>query len=381
MTTRTTTTTTDRSSAGAPPSSPPAGTALPSPSAAVTDDTVTDAATGTGTESPPATAPAVPDKTEPAETAPAGTDTAETAPAGTDRAGTAPAETEAAGTGTLEADAGDEATSGGRRFRRAPRARRRGLAPGKRLPASRLIGPALFLALWAVASAAGQLDPGAIPAPWTVLRTTGHLWTDGTLPTDVLTSLERAGYGFAFGLTAGVLLALASGLSRVGEALIDGTVQLNRAIPTLGLIPLFILWLGIGETFKIAIIAIVVYIPIYLNLHSALSGIDHRFVELAEVQGLSRLRFVREIVIPGALPGFFVGLRLGVTGSWLSLVVLEQINATSGLGYMMFQAQNYGRTDIILVGLLIYGIFGLVSDSAVRLIERKVLSWRRTLSS
>ncbi|MFF4499873.1 ABC transporter permease [Streptomyces sp. NPDC001401] len=261
------------------------------------------------------------------------------------------------------------------------RARRRGLSPGKRLPASRLIGPALVLGLWAVASAAGQLDPGAIPAPWTVLETAGHLWTAGTLPTDILTSLERAAYGFAIGLTGGVVLALASGLSRVGEALIDGTVNLNRAIPTLGLIPLFILWLGIGESFKIAIIAIVVYIPIYLNTHAALSGIDSRFVELAEVQGLSRWAFIRQIVIPGALPGFFVGLRLGVTGSWLGLVVLEQINATSGLGYMMFQAQNYGQSDVILVGLLVYGVFGLVSDSAVRLIERRVLSWRRTLSS
>ncbi|MFB0617469.1 ABC transporter permease [Streptomyces sp. AGS-58] len=259
--------------------------------------------------------------------------------------------------------------------------RRRRLSPGRRLPAARLAGPLVVLALWAGASAAGQLDPGAIPAPWTVLRTGAHLWTDGTLPTDVLTSLERAAYGFAIGLTAGVLLALASGLSRTGEALIDGTVQLNRAIPTLGLIPLFILWLGIGETFKIAIIAIVVYVPIYLNTHAALSGIDSRFVELAEVQGLSRLAFVRQVVVPGALPGFFVGLRLGVTGSWLGLVVLEQINATSGLGYLMFQAQNYGQTDVILVGLLIYGVFGLVSDSVVRLIERRVLSWRRTLSN
>ncbi|WP_191870855.1 ABC transporter permease [Streptomyces filipinensis] len=259
--------------------------------------------------------------------------------------------------------------------------RRRRLSPGRRLPAARLIGPLAFLALWAAASAAGSLDPAAIPAPWTVLRTGGHLWTDGTLSTDVLTSLKRAGYGFAIGLTAGVLLALASGLSRTGEALIDGTVQLNRAVPTLGLIPLFILWLGIGETFKVAIIAIVVYVPIYLNTHAALSGIDSRYVELAEVQGLSRLAFVRQVVIPGALPGFFVGLRLGVTGSWLGLVVLEQINATSGLGYLMFQAQNYGQTDVILVGLLIYGVFGLVSDSVVRLIERRVLSWRRTLSS
>ncbi|MGC0403325.1 sulfonate transport system permease protein [Streptomyces sp. SAI-126] len=259
--------------------------------------------------------------------------------------------------------------------------RRRRLSPGRRLPAARLGGPVLLLALWAAASAAGRLDPAAVPAPWTVVRTGVRLWTDGTLPTDVLTSLRRAASGFAIGLAAGVLLALASGLSRAGEALIDGTVNLNRAIPTLGLIPLFILWLGIGETFKVAIIAIVVYIPIYLNTHAALSGIDHRFVELAEVQGLSRWAFVRQIVIPGALPGFFVGLRLGVTGSWLGLVVLEQINATSGLGYMMFQAQNYGQSDVILVGLVVYGVFGLVSDSAVRLVERRVLSWRRTLSS
>ncbi|MFI9805790.1 ABC transporter permease [Streptomyces sp. NPDC052301] len=258
---------------------------------------------------------------------------------------------------------------------------RRRLSPGRRLPAARLIGPLAFFALWAAASAAGSLDPAAVPAPWTVLRTAGHLWTDGTLPTDVVTSLKRAAYGFAIGLVAGVLLALASGLSRTGEALIDGTVQLNRAIPTLGLIPLFILWLGIGETFKVAVIAIVVYIPIYLNTHAALAGIDSRYVELAEVQGLSRFTFIRQVVIPGALPGFFVGLRLGVTGSWLGLVVLEQINATSGLGYMMFQAQNYGQTDVILVGLLIYGVFGLISDSVVRLVERRVLSWRRTLSS
>ncbi|MFH9014081.1 ABC transporter permease [Streptomyces sp. NPDC017943] len=259
--------------------------------------------------------------------------------------------------------------------------RRRRLAPGRRLPAARLAGPVAVLALWTGASAAGLLDTGAIPAPWTVLETGIRLWTEGTLPDDILTSLRRAASGFAIGLTVGILLALASGLTRTGEALIDGTVNLNRAIPTLGLIPLFILWLGIGETFKIAIIAIVVYIPIYLNTHAALSGIDSRFVELAEVQGLSKYRFIRQVVIPGALPGFFVGLRLGVTGSWLGLVVLEQINATSGLGYLMFQAQNYGQTDVILVGLVVYGVFGLVSDSAVRIIERRVLSWRRTLSS
>jgi sulfonate transport system permease protein len=263
----------------------------------------------------------------------------------------------------------------------APRRRVRRLAPGRRLPYARLLGPLLVLLIWSLGSAAGVLDPRTLPAPWTVVHTGYHLWNTGTLRTDIGTSLWRATQGFVIGLTVGVVLALLAGLSRIGEAVIDGTVQINRAIPTLGLIPLFILWLGIGETFKVAIIAIVVYIPIYLNLYSALSGIDNRFVELGEVLGLSRLAFIREIVIPGSLPGFFVGLRLGVTGSWLSLVVLEQINATNGLGYMMFQAQNYGQTDVIVLGLLIYGIFGFASDTVVRLLERRVLSWRRTLSN
>ncbi|MFG2819248.1 ABC transporter permease [Kitasatospora sp. NPDC048365] len=260
-----------------------------------------------------------------------------------------------------------------------PRTRR--LAPGPRRPYARLVGPLVLLAIWAGASAAGLLDPRILPAPWSVLDTGAHLWAEGTLRTDLGTSLWRAAQGFAIGLTAGVLLALTAGLSRIGEALIDGTVQVNRAVPTLGLIPLFILWLGIGEAFKVVIIAIVVYIPVYLNLHAALAGIDARYVELAEVLRLGRWRFVRQVVIPGALPGFFVGLRLAVTGSWLSLVVLEQINATNGLGYMMFQAQNYGQTQVIVLGLLIYGVFGFTSDSAVRLLERRVLAWRSSLGS
>lgn len=261
------------------------------------------------------------------------------------------------------------------------RRRLRRLGPGRRLPYARLLGPAVLVLIWSTASVTGALDPRVLPAPWTVVQTGVHRWTDGPLAADIGDSLWRATQGFAIGLTVGVVLALLAGLSRIGEALIDGSVQINRAVPTLGVIPLFILWLGIGETFKVAIIAIVVYIPIYLNLYSALSGIDQRFVQLAEVLGLSRLQFIRQIVIPGALPGFFVGLRLGVTGSWLSLVVLEQINSTSGLGYMMFQAQNYGQTDVIVLGLLIYGIFGFVSDSIVRILERRVLSWRRSLNN
>jgi len=262
----------------------------------------------------------------------------------------------------------------------APAVRRRRLGPGTPLPYGRAAGPLLVVALWCAASATGWLDPRLLSAPWTVVDTGVALVRDGTLPDSVLTSLRRAGLGFLIGGVAGTALALAAGLSRVGEALIDGTVQVKRAIPSLGLIPLLILWLGIGEGFKVVVIAIGVAVTLYLQTHASLTGIDKRYVELAEVVGLSRRQFVRKVVFPGALPGFFVGLRLGVTGSWLFLIVLEQINATSGIGYLMFQAQNYGQSDVIVVGLVVYGLFGFASDAVLRLVERRVLSWRRTLS-
>ncbi|MCC8242836.1 ABC transporter permease [Saccharothrix luteola] len=262
--------------------------------------------------------------------------------------------------------------------RTAPRARR--LGPGKPIPYGRAAGPLLVIAIWSVASASGWLDPRLLSAPWTVVETGIALIENGKLPESVLTSLQRAGLGFVLGAVVGTTLAIAAGLSRVGESLIDGTVQVKRAIPSLGLIPLLILWLGIGETFKVVVIAIGVAVTIYIQTHASLTGIDKRYVELAEVVGLSRTQFVRKVVFPGALPGFFVGLRLGVTGSWLFLIVLEQINATSGIGYLMFQAQNYGQSDVIVVGLVVYGLFGFLSDSVLRLVERRALSWRRTLA-
>ena len=255
------------------------------------------------------------------------------------------------------------------------------LGPGRSIPYGRILGPLVVVALWWAASAAGLLDPRILPTPGAVLTSAVDLIERGTLQDSLLVSLQRAGLGFSIGATAGIALALLAGLNRVGEAVVDGWMQVQRSVPTLGLIPLMILWLGIGETFKVAIIAIVVAIIMYIQTYSGLTGIDSRYVELAETVHLRRWQFIGTVVLPGALPSVFVGLRLAVTGSWLSLVVLEQINATSGIGYLMFQAQNYAQTEVILVGLVVYGLFGFVSDGLLRVLERKVLSWRRTLSS
>jgi len=260
------------------------------------------------------------------------------------------------------------------------RRRARRLGPQASGPLTRLLGPVLVLVAWAGASAAGMLSAQTLSAPWSVVQTAGGLLADGRLQDNLSTSLLRSGLGLAAGVAAGLVLALLAGLSRWGEALVDGPLQVKRAIPTLALIPLAILWLGIGEPMKVTLIALAVLVPVYVTTHAALRGVDVRFVELAESVGLSRGAFVRRVALPGALPGFFTGLRMAVTVSWLALVVVEQINATSGIGYLMTQARTYGQTDVIVVGLVLYGGFGLVSDTAVRWAERRALSWRRSLA-
>lgn len=255
------------------------------------------------------------------------------------------------------------------------------LAP-RRLPAwGILFGPLVLVLVWEAVSQTGLLSPRLLAAPSTAVTTGFAMLQAGTLQEHFLASAQRAWLGLGIGVVVGVVLALASGLTRLGEASIDGVVQVKRAIPTLALIPLAILWLGIGEAMKIALIATSVLVPVYINTHAALRGIDLRFVELARSVGLGRAEFLRRVALPGALPGFFTGLRLAVTACWTALVVLEQINTTEGIGYLMNRARDYGQTDVIVVGLAVYAVLGLASDMAVRALERRALSWRKALGA
>lgn len=258
--------------------------------------------------------------------------------------------------------------------------RKRRLGPGPAIPFGLQIGPLVLVLAWVAGSALNLIDPRILPSPWTVIATFGELIADGRLQSNFLTSSVRALLGLGFGIVIGLLLAVVSGLSRVGEALIDGPIQIKRAVPTLAMIPLLILWLGLGETMKVTIITLGVIVPIYMHTHNALRAIDERYVELAETLRMSQRDFLLQVVLPGAVPGFLLGLRFAVTLCWVSLVVVEQINATSGLGYMIELARTYGQTQIIIVGLVVYALLGLASDGIVRLLERRLLSWRRTLA-
>jgi sulfonate transport system permease protein len=258
---------------------------------------------------------------------------------------------------------------------------RRRLGPGRKVPFSLVLGPVLLVGLWWLASATGALDPRTLSQPWVVVETARDLIESGRLQDALKTSAIRAFSGLGIGIAAGTLLALIAGLSRLGESVIDGPIQIKRSIPTLALIPLFVAWFGIGQEMKIVTIALISMIPIYVNTHNGLRSIDGRYAELAETVDVGRFEFIRTVVLPGAMPGFLLGLRFAVTTALLSLVVVEQFNAISGIGHMITLAQGYGQTDVIVVGLVVYALLGLAADGTVRLIERKALAWRRTLGS
>ncbi|MDB4990595.1 MAG: transporter permease protein [Myxococcaceae bacterium] len=255
------------------------------------------------------------------------------------------------------------------------------LGPGPRIPYALAIGPTLLLLAWILCTELGWVDPRILSTPGEVASRSLQLLRDGRLLSNLLTSATRALAGLGIGLLVGGGLGLLAGLSRVGEALVDGTIQAKRAIPTLALIPLLILWFGIGEEMKILTIAIAVSLQMYLHTHTGLRAVDMRYVELAESLRLSRWKFVRKVALPSAVPEFVNGLRHAIAASWLVLVAVEQINATSGVGHMMSLARSYGQTEIIVVGLLVYGAFGLISDALVRQLERRALSWRRVLAA
>ncbi|MEU8340996.1 sulfonate transport system permease protein [Actinomadura meyerae] len=243
----------------------------------------------------------------------------------------------------------------------------------------RALSPLALLILWQAASSAGVLPERLLASPATVASTAITLTREGTLGEAAAISLQRAVIGFLIGAAAGLVLALLAGLSRLGESIVDPPMQMLRALPLFGLIPLFILWFGIGETPKVVLVAFGVFFPIYLNTYSGIRGVDAGLAEVGQVLRLGRTALIRHIVLPGALPQTLVGLRQSLGTAWLALIVAEQINASSGLGFMINDAREFLRIDIVVVGLLVYAILGLATDALVRLLERRALSWRRGL--
>jgi sulfonate transport system permease protein len=203
----------------------------------------------------------------------------------------------------------------------------------------------------------------------------------GTLQAGMAASLERVAVGFGLGAAFALLMGVMAGFSRLGEYAVDPPMQMLRTLPLFGLVPVFIVWFGIGQLPKVLLIALAAAIPLYLNTFSGIRSVDAKLAELGHVLHLNRGQQLRHIVLPGALPQVLVGLRQSLGVAWLALVVAEQLNVSNGLGYMIQQATQFLQNDVIFVALAVYTILGLITDSLVRLLERRALAWRRALLS
>ncbi|QNK83612.1 ABC transporter permease [Nakamurella sp. PAMC28650] len=253
----------------------------------------------------------------------------------------------------------------------------------RRIPriVSKAISPVALVGLWQVASSQGWLSDNTLASPARVLSKAKELLGTGELQSAISASATRVGFGLLFGLSAALVLAVVSGLFRWGEDLVDAPIQMLRTIPVVGLIPLLIIWFGIGEEPKIVLIALGVFFPLYLNLFAGIRGTDPTLVEAGRTVGLNRWAQVRHVILPSALPSALVGLRYSIGVSWLILVFAETINATSGIGFLINQARDFYETDTILLCLVLYALLGLVADVLVRGLGKVVLSWRPTFAT
>jgi len=235
--------------------------------------------------------------------------------------------------------------------------------------------PIVVIAAWQLGSTFGWISTRIMPAPAAVVVAFWQTTISGQLPNNILVSAGRAFAGLLVGGSIGFLLGIANGVSRLSEQLTDTTLQMLRTIPHLAMVPLVILWFGIGEESKLFLTALGVLFPIYLNTYHGVRNVDRGLIEMGRVYGMSNWTLFRKVIFPGALPSILVGLRFALGIMWLTLIVAESIAASSGIGYMANNAREFGMTDVVVLTLVIYAILGKLADVVARTIERKALRW------
>ncbi|MFN5728719.1 MAG: aliphatic sulfonate ABC transporter permease SsuC [Pseudanabaena sp.] len=235
--------------------------------------------------------------------------------------------------------------------------------------------PIFLITLWQLAVQFGWLSTRILPAPTTVISAAIKLGQSGEIATHFKISASRALTGFAIGGSIGFIFGLVNGLFRVSEKIFDTTLQMWRNIPNLALIPLVILWFGIGEEAKLFLVSSGVLFPIYINTFHGIRSIDSGLIEMGKVYGLNPAELFWNIILPGALPSILVGVRFSLGIMWLSLIVAETIAADSGIGYMATSAREFMQTDVVVFSILIYASFGKLADVIVRTLEGVCLNW------
>ncbi|MEW1981095.1 ABC transporter permease [Citricoccus sp. NPDC079358] len=236
-----------------------------------------------------------------------------------------------------------------------------------------LLLPVVLVIAWWAATAAGLFSPVQLPSPSSVVSAGIDLATDGSLWHHIAISVQRVLLGFVMGGVLGLVIGSILGLSAWADALLAPLIGAIRAVPSLAWVPLLILWMGIGEDSKVTLIVIGAFFPIFTNVYAALKHVDPHLVEAGRAFGYHGLRLLRTVQLPAVVPSVFSGLRLALAQAWLFLVAAELIASSMGLGFLLTDSQNNGRTDRLILTIILLAVIGKLTDAILGLVEQRAI--------
>lgn len=236
--------------------------------------------------------------------------------------------------------------------------------------------PIILIAVWEILSRTGVVPAYQLPAPSVILETILGLAADGSLWGHIGITVYRVFFGFLIGTVFAVILGSVVGLYGKAEQIFDPMIQAFRSIPSLAWVPLFILWMGIGEPSKVTMIAVGVFFPVYLNVVSGIGGVDRKLIEVGKMYGLNTFQLIKRVILPASLPSFLTGLRSGLGLGWMFVVAAELMGASTGLGYLLVLGQNTLSPETILASIVLFAIIGKLSDWILKTVEEKSLHWQ-----
>jgi sulfonate transport system permease protein len=248
--------------------------------------------------------------------------------------------------------------------------------PALRRAALGFVVPALLLALWEALSRSGVAPPNLLPAPSAVLKALRDLFVTGELPGHIAITLLRVLLGFLLGTAVATLLGAITGYSALWRRILDPLLQAVRAIPSIAWVPLFVLWLGIFEASKVTLIAVGAFFPVYLNTMAGIQQVDRKLVEVARVHGYGGAALIGRVLLPAMLPAYVTGLRGGLGLAWMFVVAAEFMGASEGLGFLLIDGQQTGRPAHIIAAILLFAVFGKLSDVALARVSRRFVAWQ-----
>jgi sulfonate transport system permease protein len=244
-----------------------------------------------------------------------------------------------------------------------------------------IVLPIFIIIIWYLLTITETVRNNLLPPPQEVIDELLNLSSDGTLFSHILITLSRVFYGFVFGAVVATILGVITGVSPTLRSFFDPTIQALKAVPSLAWVPLFILWFGIFEDSKIALISVGVFFPIYLNLMMGIRQIDKKMIEVAHINNLNYFQTVRWVLLPGIIPEWVTGLRSGLGLGWMFVIAAELMGASEGLGYLMIDGQMTGRPALIIGALILFAIIGKITDEILYISAKPFLKWKVSLNT